>query len=250
MPSDSKTPMYALPALAKVVGAGPFLHAEASKRVWKYIRSHHLQDSREKRNINVDGVLSDLFHGKNLVSIFDVARCIREQLSANPTSATPRPVASERPAQSAPMGMRVWIPPPRPPEPPKVRSEPLHRDDLIKCEHCECRLNPKNAARHKQRCVGQRRQAVAAKPAVAVAQPRSVPQKTQYLAKLLQKYPMPKPRPASNSGGSSASRRRPPVSFSEAIHGARPPPARTRKCRYCSARAMDGGDCCYQHNPE
>jgi hypothetical protein len=249
MSTDSKTPMYALPALAKVVGAGPFLHAEASKRVWKYIRSHHLQDSREKRNINVDGVLSDLFHGKSLVSIFDVARCIREQLSAHPMRAAPQPVTAEWPAQSTHVGMRVWIVPLRPPEAPKIGREPVQRDDLIKCEHCECRLNPKNAAKHKQRCVGLRRQRVAARPAVAVAQPRSVPQKTQYLAKLLQRYPMPKPRPAASSAATSGSRR-PPVSFSEATHGARPPPARTRKCRYCSARAMDGGDCCYQHNPE
>jgi hypothetical protein len=27
-------------------------------------------------------------------------------------------------------------------------------------------------------------------------------------------------------------------------------PAGGRKCRYCTNRAMDGGDCCYQHNPE
>lgn len=73
-------PMYPRPPLAKLVGATQLRHAEASKRVWAYIRLHRLQDNHEWRNINVDETLSYLLHGKKVVSIFEVARCIAEHL--------------------------------------------------------------------------------------------------------------------------------------------------------------------------
>ena len=63
------------PALAAVIGAKPVPRTEVTKKVWEYIKANKLQDSVNKRNINADAKLKELF-GKPQVSMFELAGLI------------------------------------------------------------------------------------------------------------------------------------------------------------------------------
>lgn len=63
------------PALAAVVGAAPLPRTEIISKLWIYIRANKLQDAANKRNINADAKLKDLF-GKPQVSMFELAGLI------------------------------------------------------------------------------------------------------------------------------------------------------------------------------
>ncbi|MBT5670829.1 MAG: hypothetical protein HOJ43_04055, partial [Betaproteobacteria bacterium] len=45
-------PMTPSAALAAVVGAKPLPRTEVTKKIWKYIKKHDLQDAKNRRNIN------------------------------------------------------------------------------------------------------------------------------------------------------------------------------------------------------
>jgi chromatin remodeling complex protein RSC6 len=81
-PAKKRTPnaafMKALtpsPALAAVVGSAPLPRTEIISKLWVYIKAHNLQDAANKRNINADVKLKELF-GKPQVSMFELARLI------------------------------------------------------------------------------------------------------------------------------------------------------------------------------
>ena len=62
-------------ALAAVVGAKPLARTEIVKQLWVYIKKHKLQDATNKRMINADAKLKELF-GKPQVSMFELAGLI------------------------------------------------------------------------------------------------------------------------------------------------------------------------------
>ena len=81
-PAKKRTPnaafMKALapsPALAAVVGSAPLPRTEVISKLWVYIKANNLQDAANKRNINADAKLKELF-GKPQVSMFELAGLI------------------------------------------------------------------------------------------------------------------------------------------------------------------------------
>jgi upstream activation factor subunit UAF30 len=72
-------PMQPDAVLAAVVGAGSMPRTEVAKRVWKYIKSHGLQDKHEKRMINADDKLKAVV-GKGKVSMFEMTKMVFKHL--------------------------------------------------------------------------------------------------------------------------------------------------------------------------
>ncbi len=66
-------------ALAAVVGATPLARTEVVKQLWVYIKKHKLQDAVNKRMINADAKLKEVF-GKMQVSMFEMAGLIGKHL--------------------------------------------------------------------------------------------------------------------------------------------------------------------------
>jgi len=62
-------------ALAAVVGSAPLPRTEIISKLWVYIKAHNLQDAANKRMINADAKLKDVF-GKPQVSMFEMAGLI------------------------------------------------------------------------------------------------------------------------------------------------------------------------------
>ncbi|GKS84329.1 SWIB/MDM2 domain-containing protein [Acidovorax sp. SUPP1855] len=81
-PAKKRTPnaafMKALtpsPALAAVVGSTPLPRTEIISKLWVYIKANDLQDASNKRMINADAKLKEVF-GKPQVSMFEMAGLI------------------------------------------------------------------------------------------------------------------------------------------------------------------------------
>lgn len=68
-------PLTPSPALAAVVGATPLPRTEIISKLWVYIKAHNLQDASNKRMINADAKLKEVF-GKPQVSMFEMAGLI------------------------------------------------------------------------------------------------------------------------------------------------------------------------------
>ena len=67
-------------ALAAVVGAKPLPRTEVVKQLWVYIKKNNLQDADNKRLINADAKLKEVF-GKDQVSMFEMSGLIGKHLS-------------------------------------------------------------------------------------------------------------------------------------------------------------------------
>ena len=74
-------PMNVSAILAKVVGAGPMPRTEVVKKLWAYIKKNHLQDKVNRRMINADAALKEVFGGKGKVSMFEMTKLVFKQLS-------------------------------------------------------------------------------------------------------------------------------------------------------------------------
>jgi len=68
-PAAGKTPSA---ALAAVIGAEPVPHTQAVKKMWDYIKTHNLQDPKDKRTILADDKLRAVFDGKNSIGMFEL----------------------------------------------------------------------------------------------------------------------------------------------------------------------------------
>ncbi len=86
-PAKKRTPSAAFmkpltpsPALAAIVGAKPLPRTEVTKKVWDYIKANKLQDAKNKRNINADAKLKEIFK-KPQVSMFEMTKLISAHLS-------------------------------------------------------------------------------------------------------------------------------------------------------------------------
>jgi len=66
-------------ALAAIIGKGPFPRTEVTKRVWDYIKKNKLQDEVNKRMINADAKLKEIFK-KAQASMFEMTKMINAHL--------------------------------------------------------------------------------------------------------------------------------------------------------------------------
>lgn len=66
-------------ALAAVVGSKPLPRTEVVKQLWVYIKANKLQDTVNKRLINADAKLKEVF-GKAQVTMFEMAGLIGKHL--------------------------------------------------------------------------------------------------------------------------------------------------------------------------
>ena len=73
-------PMTPSVVLAAVVGASPLSRTEVIKRVWDYIKVHALQDATNKRMINADDTLKEVFGGRAQVSMLEMPKLINAHL--------------------------------------------------------------------------------------------------------------------------------------------------------------------------
>ncbi len=69
------------PALAAIVGDKPLPRTEVVKKLWAYVKKHGLQDKKEKRNINADDALREVFGGKKTVTMFEMTSLVNKNLS-------------------------------------------------------------------------------------------------------------------------------------------------------------------------
>ena len=66
--------------LATVVGSMPLPRTEVTKKIWDYIKKNKLQDSINKRLINADEKLRQVFGGKRQVSMFEMTKLVSNHL--------------------------------------------------------------------------------------------------------------------------------------------------------------------------
>ncbi len=66
--------------LAAVVGSMPIPRTEVTKKIWDYIKKNKLQDSINKRLINADERLRQVFGGKKQVSMFEMTKLVSNHL--------------------------------------------------------------------------------------------------------------------------------------------------------------------------
>jgi upstream activation factor subunit UAF30 len=66
-------------ALAAIVGAKALPRTEVVKQMWVYIKKNNLQDAVNKRLVNADAKLKEVF-GKAQVTMFEMAGLIGKHL--------------------------------------------------------------------------------------------------------------------------------------------------------------------------
>ena len=78
-PALMKT-LNASDALASVVGSKKITRQKAIKHFWDYVKKKGLQDSKDRRQINIDDKLIKLFGNKKQVSMFEATKVISKNL--------------------------------------------------------------------------------------------------------------------------------------------------------------------------
>ena len=73
-------PMTPSAALAAVVGSKSQPRTEVTKNIWNYIKRNKLQDSKNRRMINADDKLREVFGGKRQVSMFEMTKLVNKHL--------------------------------------------------------------------------------------------------------------------------------------------------------------------------
>ena len=73
-------PMTPTPALAAVIRATPQPRTEVTKRIWAYIKKNSLQDAKNRRMINADDKLGEVFGSKKQVSMFEMTKLVNKHL--------------------------------------------------------------------------------------------------------------------------------------------------------------------------
>ena len=74
-------PLTPSAALSEVVGDKALPRTQVVKKLWQYIKKNNLQDKKEKRNINADEQLREVFGGKKTVSMFEMTKLVNDNLS-------------------------------------------------------------------------------------------------------------------------------------------------------------------------
>ena len=73
-------PMTPSAALADVVGSKGMPRTQVTKKLWEYIKKHKLQDAKNRRMINADDALKQVFGGKKQVSMFEMTKLVSKHL--------------------------------------------------------------------------------------------------------------------------------------------------------------------------
>ncbi len=73
-------PMTPSSTLAAVVGSSPMPRTEVTKKLWVYIKRNGLQDSVNRRMINADDNLRQVFGGRRQVSMFEMTKLVNAHL--------------------------------------------------------------------------------------------------------------------------------------------------------------------------
>ena len=73
-------PMMPSSSLAAVVGGSPMPRTEVTKKLWVYIKRNGLQDSVNRRMINADDNLRQVFGGRRQVSMFEMTKLVSAHL--------------------------------------------------------------------------------------------------------------------------------------------------------------------------
>ena len=66
--------------LAAVVGSMPLPRTEVTKKIWDYIKRNKLQDAINRRMINADEKLRQVFGGRSKVSMFEMTKLVSGHL--------------------------------------------------------------------------------------------------------------------------------------------------------------------------
>ena len=66
-------------ALAAIIGKGPYPRTEVTKKIWEYIKKNKLQDAVNRRMINADAKLKEIFK-KAQASMFEMTKMINAHL--------------------------------------------------------------------------------------------------------------------------------------------------------------------------
>ncbi|HZN26553.1 MAG TPA: SWIB/MDM2 domain-containing protein [Burkholderiales bacterium] len=72
--------MQPSPQLSAVIGSGAMPRTEVTKKIWAYIKRNSLQDNKNRRMINSDEKLRDVFGGKKQVSMFEMTKLVNKHL--------------------------------------------------------------------------------------------------------------------------------------------------------------------------
>jgi chromatin remodeling complex protein RSC6 len=67
-------------SLSAVIGSAPLPRTEVTKKLWAYIKKNDLQDAKNRRNINADDKLKEVFGGKKTVSMFEMTKLVAGHL--------------------------------------------------------------------------------------------------------------------------------------------------------------------------
>ena len=73
-------PMSPSATLAAVVGNSPMPRTEVTSKLWGYIKKNNLQDKTNRRMINADDKLREVFGGKKQVSMFEMTKLVARHL--------------------------------------------------------------------------------------------------------------------------------------------------------------------------
>jgi upstream activation factor subunit UAF30 len=73
-------PLTPSAALAAVIGSAAQPRTEVTSKLWAYIKKNGLQDKVNKRNINADDKLREVFGGKKVVSMFEMTKLVSKHL--------------------------------------------------------------------------------------------------------------------------------------------------------------------------
>ncbi|MFZ3322868.1 MAG: SWIB/MDM2 domain-containing protein [Usitatibacter sp.] len=73
-------PMTPSSTLAAVVGSSPIPRTEVTSKLWGYIKKNNLQDKVNRRMINADDKLREVFGGKRQVSMFEMTKLVSKHL--------------------------------------------------------------------------------------------------------------------------------------------------------------------------
>ncbi len=73
-------PMNPSTSLAAVIGSNPMPRTEVTSKLWGYIKKNNLQDKTNRRMINADDKLREVFGGKKQVSMFEMTKLVAKHL--------------------------------------------------------------------------------------------------------------------------------------------------------------------------
>jgi len=73
-------PMQPSASLGAVIGNSAMPRTEVTKKIWNYIKRNGLQDSKNRRMINADEKLKEVFGGKKQVSMFEMTKLVSKHL--------------------------------------------------------------------------------------------------------------------------------------------------------------------------